>query len=35
VKVLEINAIFHAPTSALVVDGRVVAAAEEETCVSR
>jgi carbamoyltransferase len=30
VKVLGINAIFHDPAAALVVDGRVVAAAEEE-----
>ena len=29
-KVLGINAIFHDPAAALVVDGRVVAAAEEE-----
>src|SRR5512133_4320939 len=28
--VLGINAIFHAPAAALVVDGRIVAAAEEE-----
>jgi carbamoyltransferase len=30
VKVLGINAVFHDPAAALVVDGRVVAAAEEE-----
>src|SRR3954453_15568235 len=30
VKVLGINAIFHDPAAALVVDGHVVAAAEEE-----
>jgi carbamoyltransferase len=30
VKVLGVNAIFHDPAAALVVDGRVVAAAEEE-----
>jgi carbamoyltransferase len=30
VKVLGVNAIFHDPSAALVVDGRVVAAAEEE-----
>ena len=29
-RVLGINAIFHDPAAALVVDGRVVAAAEEE-----
>src|ERR671929_511724 len=29
-KVLGINAVFHDPSAALVVDGRVVAAAEEE-----
>jgi len=29
-RVLGINAIFHDPSAALVVDGRVVAAAEEE-----
>ena len=29
-KVLGINAIYHDPSAALVVDGRVVAAAEEE-----
>ena len=29
-KVLGINAIFHDPAAALVVDGQVVAAAEEE-----
>src|SRR4029453_4286320 len=29
-KVLGINALFHDPAAALVVDGRVVAAAEEE-----
>jgi len=30
VRVLGINAVFHDPAAALVVDGRVVAAAEEE-----
>src|SRR3982751_1571359 len=30
VKVLGVNAVFHDPSAALVVDGRVVAAAEEE-----
>jgi carbamoyltransferase len=30
VKVLGVNAIFHDPSAALVVDGRIVAAAEEE-----
>jgi len=30
VKVLGINAIYHDPAAALVVDGRIVAAAEEE-----
>src|SRR5206468_9435002 len=30
VKVLGINAIYHDPAAALVVDGKVVAAAEEE-----
>lgn len=29
-KVLGINALYHDPAAALVVDGRVVAAAEEE-----
>jgi len=29
-RVLGINAVFHDPAAALVVDGRVVAAAEEE-----
>src|SRR5690349_24351877 len=29
-RVLGVNAIFHDPSAALVVDGRVVAAAEEE-----
>ncbi|WP_324274989.1 carbamoyltransferase N-terminal domain-containing protein [Blastococcus brunescens] len=29
-KVLGINAIYHDPAAALVVDGRIVAAAEEE-----
>ena len=29
-KVLGVNAIFHDPAAALVVDGRIVAAAEEE-----
>ena len=29
-KVLGINAIYHDPSAALVVDGKVVAAAEEE-----
>ena len=29
-RVLGINAIFHDPAAALVVDGRIVAAAEEE-----
>src|SRR3954463_6618829 len=29
-KVLGVNAIFHDPSAALVVDGRIVAAAEEE-----
>src|SRR3954449_915935 len=29
-KVLGINAVFHDPAAALVVDGRIVAAAEEE-----
>ena len=29
-KVLGINALFHDPSAALVVDGRIVAAAEEE-----
>src|ERR1700758_3354269 len=29
-RVLGINAIFHDPSAALIVDGRVVAAAEEE-----
>ena len=29
-KVLGVNAVFHDPASALVVDGQVVAAAEEE-----
>jgi len=28
-KVLGINAVFHDPAAALVVDGRIVAAAEE------
>src|SRR3954454_13828794 len=30
VRVLGINAVFHDPAAALVVDGRIVAAAEEE-----
>ena len=29
-KVLGVNAVFHDPAAALVVDGRIVAAAEEE-----
>ena len=29
-RVLGINAIFHDPSAALVIDGRIVAAAEEE-----
>ncbi|MGV9573979.1 carbamoyltransferase N-terminal domain-containing protein, partial [Streptomyces nigra] len=29
-RVLGINALFHDPAAALVVDGRIVAAAEEE-----
>jgi predicted NodU family carbamoyl transferase len=29
-RVLGINAIFHDPAAALIVDGRIVAAAEEE-----
>ena len=29
-RVLGINAVFHDPAAALVIDGRVVAAAEEE-----
>ncbi|MCW2698808.1 MAG: Carbamoyltransferase, partial [Blastococcus sp.] len=29
-KVLGINAIYHDPAAALVIDGRIVAAAEEE-----
>jgi predicted NodU family carbamoyl transferase len=29
-RVLGINAVFHDPAAALVVDGRIVAAAEEE-----
>src|SRR5213593_178575 len=34
-RVLGINAIFHDPAAALVVDGRVVAAAEEERFTRR
>src|SRR3981189_2374168 len=30
VQVLGVNAVFHAPSAALVIDGRIVAAAEEE-----
>ena len=29
-KVLGVNAVFHDPAAALVVDGKIVAAAEEE-----
>jgi carbamoyltransferase len=35
VKVLGVNAVFHDPASALVVDGRIVAAAEEERFTRR
>jgi carbamoyltransferase len=35
VKVLGINAVFHDPAAALVVDGRIVAAAEEERFTRR
>ncbi|HXV57721.1 MAG TPA: carbamoyltransferase N-terminal domain-containing protein, partial [Gaiellaceae bacterium] len=34
-KVLGVNAVFHDPASALVVDGRIVAAAEEERFTRR
>jgi predicted NodU family carbamoyl transferase len=32
-RVLGINAVFHDPAAAVVADGRVMAAAEEEGCV--
>src|SRR5438045_2661150 len=35
VKVLGVNAVFHDPASALVVDGEIVAAAEEERFTRR
>lgn len=34
-RVLGVNAVFHDPASALVVDGRIVAAAEEERFTRR
>ncbi|MEZ7007600.1 carbamoyltransferase C-terminal domain-containing protein [Streptomyces sp. AD55] len=34
-RILGINALFHEPAAALVVDGRTVAAAEEERCSRR
>src|ERR1051326_8281764 len=35
VKILGVNAVFHDPAAALVVDGRIVAAAEEERFTRR
>jgi predicted NodU family carbamoyl transferase len=35
VRVLGVNAVFHDPAAALVVDGRIIAAAEEERFTRR